>query len=42
MYMIKADQDMEIIHKAAQLAPIIDRVGRMLADLTPQLNNIVR
>jgi hypothetical protein len=35
MYMIKADQDKEIIHKAAQLAPIIDRVGRMLSDLTP-------
>ena len=42
MYLTKADHDAEIIHRAAQLAPIVDRVGRMLADLAPQLNNLVR
>ena len=42
MYLTKADSDLEIIHQAALLAPILDRVGRLLSDLTPQLNNIVR
>lgn len=42
MYLTKADSEMEIIHQAAILAPIIDRVGRLLSDLSPQLNNIVR
>lgn len=35
MYLTKADSEMEIIHQAAILAPIIDRVGRLLSDLSP-------
>lgn len=31
-----------MIYRAAQLAPIVDRVGRMLVDLSPQINNIVK
>ena len=42
MYLTKGDSDPELIHRAAQLAPIVDRVGRMMADLAPQLNNLVR
>jgi hypothetical protein len=31
----------EVIHEASLLAPIIDRVGRMMTDLSPHLTNIV-
>ena len=35
VYLTKADSEMDIIHQAAILAPIIDRVGRLLSDLSP-------
>lgn len=35
MYLIKADSDADIVQMAAQLAPLVDRCGRMLADLAP-------
>ncbi|CDW74693.1 UNKNOWN [Stylonychia lemnae] len=38
----QADQNPQIIHNAAQLAPVMDRLGRMLTDLAPHLNNIVK
>ena len=42
MYLTKADEDKETVHKAAILAPIMDRMGRLISDFSPQLNNIVR
>lgn len=42
MYLTKADEDPEIVHRAAQIAPILDRLGRLLTDLAPQFNNIAR
>ena len=30
-----------VIHEAALMAPIIDRVGRMMTDLSPHLTNMV-
>ena len=35
MYLTKADSDKEVIHKAATLAPIMDRVGRLISDFSP-------
>lgn len=35
MYLTKADETDEVIHMAAQISPIIDRVGRLLSDLAP-------
>jgi hypothetical protein len=42
LYMTKADAENDVIHLAAQTAPILDRVGRLLSDMAPQLNNIVK
>lgn len=42
LYLTKADHEADVIFQAAQLSPVLDRVGRMMADLAPQLNNIVR
>lgn len=36
------DSNSKIIFQAAQLAPIIDRMGRMMIDFAPHLNNIVK
>ena len=36
------DQDPEVIFQAAQIAPIVDRMGRMLIDFAPHLNNLVK
>lgn len=36
------DANPKIVFQAAQLAPIIDRMGRMLIDFAPHLNNIVK
>lgn len=41
-FLTKADEKMDIIFKASQLAPIMDRVGRLMCDLAPNLNNMVR
>ena len=42
LYLTRADHEADVIFHAAQLSPVLDRVGRMMADLAPQLNNIVR
>ena len=42
MYLTKADQEEDIVFRASQLGPMVDRLGRLLVDLAPQLNNIVR
>ncbi len=36
------EEELEVVYKAAQLAPIVDRMGRMLTDFAPQLNQIVK
>lgn len=41
-YLTKADEELDIIFKASQIAPILDRVGRLMCDLAPNLNNLVR
>lgn len=35
MYLTKADQTNGIVSLAAQIAPVVDRVGRLLSDLAP-------
>ena len=41
-HLTKADEELDIIFKASQIAPILDRVGRLMCDLAPNLNNLVR
>ena len=36
------DSEPEIVFQAAQIAPIVDRMGRMLVDFAPHLNNLVK
>ena len=36
------DWDPEVVFQAAQIAPIVDRMGRMLVDFAPHLNNLVK
>ena len=38
----KKENDLHTVYAAAQLAPIVDRMGRMLTDFAPHLNNIVK
>jgi len=35
------EEPAEIVFKAGQLAPLIDRVGRLMVDFSPHLNQIV-
>lgn len=35
MYLTKADETNEIAFLASQLAPIVDRVGRLMSDFSP-------
>eukprot|EP00347_Sterkiella_histriomuscorum_P000368 403376132 len=37
-----ADQNIQVVQMAAQLGPIVDRLGRMLTDISPHFNNIVK
>lgn len=34
--------DPRVVYQAAQIAPVVDRMGRMLTDLAPHLNQIVK
>ncbi len=37
-----SDINPKIVFQAAQIAPIIDRMGRMLIDFAPHVNSIVK
>lgn len=39
---LRADQNPKVVFKAAQIAPIVDRMGRMMIDFAPHLNMIVK
>ena len=38
----QTDSNPRVVFQASQLAPIIDRMGRMLIDFAPHLNTIVK